>query len=118
MLQAERVGQGQEEVGDSRRTERDGEKEAAGKARHREDGGEDGSEAGIDLAGGDGTEALGRVEAVALGIGDIVDEIDGRGEKAEEDEAEGSTEPVGRGVAPVEGEHQAGEEKEVLDPLL
>ncbi len=71
----------------------------------------------LELAGRDRAVALGRVLAVELGVVGVVDQVAGRGDGAEGEEGDRGAEDRLR-VVELAREQEAGEDEEVLDPLL
>ena len=70
---------------------------------------------GRQSAGGDRSHALARIQAVAVPIGHVVDQIDRAGQRAEDREP-GQRQPRGRREEPLR-EHQPGEDEQILHPL-
>ena len=121
MLEPERVGGGERQVGDDgdARSHGDGEERAAD-AGDEERGGRGRRPAcGTDTAGGDGPVALGRVAPVGLDVEGVVEQVGARSAaSAEADEGGDRLAPARRRSVDDARGHGRGEDQHVLRPLL
>ena len=118
LLQAERIGEGEDEIGERHGEEgRPEQEQASGERPEDQDGRGGGRHRDRQVAGGDRPEALADVAAVGLEVEEVVDEIGAAGEERQEEE--GEDEVAGRGEARARRhEEERHEDEEVLQPLV
>ncbi len=115
MLEPDRVGGQQHDVGDGGQRERPREPVGRGQPGHDQRHRRRHGAAHRQPAGGDRAGALVGVQAVLVAVGDVVQQVD-RARQGAEDDERGQGRPQGRGEELL-AEDEPAEDEQVLDPL-
>ena len=115
VLEPCRVGDQQDDVREGRHQEGAREQRGQREARRDERGRRRDGDPDGEPAGGDRPDALARIQAVSLSIGDVVEQVDGAGQRAEDRERR-QRRPHGAREQPLR-EDQPREDEQIFDPL-